>query len=1552
MKRWIRKLFPAGHRPISRQERFNLLALEDRTNPVVTTSFVGGTLTINLSGSADFALIEANSNEGDAQTSIRVSDKNPPTTGNLQTFNGVNSISVNNTSGNLFNNTQVLLLSFSVFTAPRINLSGSFSVNNFVSQVITSQLNPLTASDISIETMKLSDNRSTPNAPRPQFSAPSIRITATGSGDAIGSAQSPLGLDGGSGLLIANTTQNNGNQYFALKSGQIRNVNGQIDQINAGTGTVNLFGGQLFGLGNNDFGDQTIFNLDPNAVMTVFNSETIGGLNGTGNVGVSAGGVKTLVVGGGNTSSQFDGTLKDVAGTPAGPGGVLALATTGTGTFKLTEATSNYTGDVTINSGSTLVVQTADLNNDNPTSSALGNPSKSRNINVVGTLNIASGSLFGSASATPSVILNVNGGTVTNSNNAATTFGPIVLNGGTMAATGGFNQDYQAFILSGSLTVGGNAPSKITGTGANAGINLGANTQITVADATGNGNADLVISARIFNQNGNKSSAPGGFTLNGPGKLELNAVNAYTGQTTVASGILGGTGTIVGPVLVQSGGTIQPGSTTAGTLSTGMVTFQSGGTFGVKINGSTAGQFDVLKVAGTVNLGNAKLVLADSVFATGPITIINNDGTDPITGMFAQGNVVTGTTGNYAINYQGGDGNDVVLTPLLPAGPLLVDNAGDADDGNYAVGQLTLREAINLSNQNPGADTITFSAKLGDIVLSSAELAITDKTGTTTITGPTTGTQVVRRDTSDTFRIFNINAGASASISNLTIRDGFALANGGGILNFGTLSVTNSTIADNATQFDGGGIWNNGVLTVTTSTISGNNAQAGDFSPGTSGGGGIFNVGTLTLTNSTISGNVAFDGSKKTNGAVGGGINNFGTLTITNATITNNRAEASGGGGGILNNNSGTLLVNTIIAGNFGGSAPGQMGSANDVSGQGVNTSSSNNVIGDAASAGGLTNNFNFSTNTGNFVGVADVLNPTLANNGGPTRTHAINPNGPAIGTGSKSAAPAADQRGFMRPADPTFFPDIGAVEPQLLSLAPPNLINGSLNTPYNQTLTASLPGLPAGTTFTFALDSGNLPAGLTLSSAGVISGTPTSTGTANFSITATASTGDLALPSARSITITATKSPPTISNIVNQAGQPSAVIGPIGFTVGDAETAAGALSVTAKSSNTVLVPVNNVTFGGSGGNRTVSVTPVAGQTGTTTITVTVTDGNGATANDTFLVTISTTPTGPNRLLVGFQQFAAGADAGGSAVTLFNPDGSPRFSVTPFPGFTGGVRTAAADFNSDGVADIIAGTGPGRATRVVVLDGITQKQLFTVDPFEASFTGGVYVAAGDVNGDGVQDLAITPDEGGGPRVDMYSGNGFAKIVSFFGIDDVNFRGGARATIADMTRDSVGDLIVVAGFGGGPRVAAFDGTTLSKTPEKIFGDFFAFEQTLRNGIFVTAGDLNGDGFADLIAGGGPGGGPRVLVFDGQSLLSNQYEHLANFFGGDPDSRGGIRLAVKDLDGDNRADLVVGSGSRAGSRVTAYLGKNIAPAGTPSNALNFDSFAGFTGGVFVG
>lgn len=318
--------------------------------------------------------------------------------------------------------------------------------------------------------------------------------------------------------------------------------------------------------------------------------------------------------------------------------------------------------------------------------------------------------------------------------------------------------------------------------------------------------------------------------------------------------------------------------------------------------------------------------------------------------------------------------------------------------------------------------------------------------------------------------------------------------------------------------------------------------------------------------------------------------------------------------------------------------------------------------------------------------------------------------------------------------------------------------------------------------------------------------------------------------------------------------------------------------------------------------------------------------------------------------------YAVGVGPGGtSTVNVLDASGNTVYSIDAFPGFTGGVRTAVADVNGDGTPDLIVGTGPGIATSVKIFDGSTKELLFTLEPFEASFTGGVFVTAGDVNGDGFADIVITPDEGGGPRARVFSGNGFAQIADFFGIQDANFRGGARAAFGDLNADGIVDLLVVAGFGGGPRVAGFDGISVATgtpTPEKLFADFFIFEQSLSNGVFITSGDLNGDGNSDIIAGGGPGGGPRVFALSGADILNGMETPLANFFAGDPENRGGVRLTAKNLDGDDLADLVVGAGNGAGTQLTRYLGKDITPNGTPPEHGSFDAFPGFTDGIFVG
>ena len=93
-------------------------------------------------------------------------------------------------------------------------------------------------------------------------------------------------------------------------------------------------------------------------------------------------------------------------------------------------------------------------------------------------------------------------------------------------------------------------------------------------------------------------------------------------------------------------------------------------------------------------------------------------------------------------------------------------------------------------------------------------------------------------------------------------------------------------------------------------------------------------------------------------------------------------------------------------------------------------------------------------------------------------------------------------------------------------------------------------------------------------------------------------------------LTVTPGNTAPTIADIVDRSTNEDTSTGAIAFTIGDAETAVGSLTVTRASSNTAVVPLANVVLGGSGANRTVTVTPAANQSGTATITVTVSDGS------------------------------------------------------------------------------------------------------------------------------------------------------------------------------------------------------------------------------------------------------------------------------------------------------------------------------------------------------
>jgi large repetitive protein len=249
------------------------------------------------------------------------------------------------------------------------------------------------------------------------------------------------------------------------------------------------------------------------------------------------------------------------------------------------------------------------------------------------------------------------------------------------------------------------------------------------------------------------------------------------------------------------------------------------------------------------------------------------------------------------------------------------------------------------------------------------------------------------------------------------------------------------------------------------------------------------------------------------------------------------------------------------------------------------------------------------------------------------------------------------------------------------------------------------------------------------------------------------------------------------------------------------------------------------------------------------------------------------------------------------------------------PLFLGGVHVALGDVDGDGTADIVTGAGPGGGPHVRVFSGVDLSELASFFAFDPAFVGGVTVAAGDIDGDGRADI-ITGAGTGSPHVRVFSGADLSELASFFAYD-TEFGGGVNVAAGDVDGDGLADIITGAGIGGGPDVKAFSGADLSE-----LASFFAFDPAFAGGVSVAAGDLDGDGFADIIAGAGPGGGPDVRIVSGADL-----SELTSFFAYDPAFGGGVNVATGDLNGDGRTDLITGAGPGGGPHVRIFSGVDL-------------------------
>ncbi|QEL13436.1 beta strand repeat-containing protein [Limnoglobus roseus] len=829
-------------------------------------------------------------------------------------------------------------------------------------------------------------------------------------------------------------------------------------------------------------------------------------------------------------------------------------------------------------------------------------------------------------------------------------------------------------------------------------------------------------------------------------------------------------------------------------------------------------------------------------------------------------------------------------------------------------------------------------------------------------------------------------------------------------------------------------------------------------------------------------------------------------LNIVNDTFTGNQAGTSGGAISVQqnenigqNNRTGAAIDFVTITGNsaaFGGGVAGAS------SGTSIPVSLTNSIVVNNTAPTSPNLNATLRQSGGNLIGTStggsgyvasdriDETAPglgTLSNNGGATQTIPLLAGSPALGLAGTPGpfAFSRDQRdiGLIRPTG-------GPLDAGAFQARPPAGVADSFTTPFNTTLTRSaatgliVPNDTAGEPTVAALTATNVSAlsnpaagALTVNPDGSFSFVPTSgfSGSVTFTYTATdvrstapiTATITVAAPNAvvaandaystpfnTALVVPIRGTPPNV--LANDSGgnaqltatlvtPPTAAQGTLTFntngsftftptngftgnasftyTATDGFTTSNPAIVTIAvgASTTITTAADNFTTpfetvftqaapgvlandsGGSGALTAALVTPPAAAQGTVTVSpngsftfkpalgfsgtasfaYAATDGFTTSSPTTVTITVGVTPTTVT--------FAVSEGAGGQPIVkTYRPDGTfIREFVTMDPGFDGGVRAATGDVNGDGFADLVVGAGPGGAPRVQVFDGKTGSILFDFFAYETSFTNGVFVALGDVTGDGRADVVVGAGSLGGPRVRVLDGNGFGLVQDFFAYDP-SFRGGVRVAVGDVTGDGKAEIVTGAGVSGAPHIRVLDGTTLGEQ-----AGFFADDSNYRGGVFVSVVDgivvtsldsvpdftgtvletiyptlpnINGQssGRSPLagelalpavvrtfsISGGRAVAGPSVTPF-GTDFLGGVRVGSGGLVNGSPTivvapGIGGPGVVKRyAIGGTTVAAVPSGSGSGLVRRFAVSSASTLAPIGT-----DFDPFIDFNGSIYVG
>ncbi len=681
-----------------------------------------------------------------------------------------------------------------------------------------------------------------------------------------------------------------------------------------------------------------------------------------------------------------------------------------------------------------------------------------------------------------------------------------------------------------------------------------------------------------------------------------------------------------------------------------------------------------------------------------------------------------------------------------------VTNTADTGAGSF-------RQAILDANAATGADTIVFSGAgaSGTITLTTGQISVTDAL---TITGP--GAAALTLQAGANARILSIDLataveGQLVSISGLTFAGGNISGNGGAITNLDArLQLTSAVFSGNKATSQGGALYGRSATTIDNCTFSSNQSV--------STGGALINRAPTTITNSLFADN------KSTTGDGGAAYISYSSGLIQNSTFTGNEA---GENGGAINGRS-LRIDGCVVSGNTAGTEAG----TTDGTGGGIHfyggLELTNTIItGNSSDRGG-----GIGTDYGG--GIATIRNTQITGN---TATEATIDNGGGGGGFFYNVSLVIENTTIAgNTSTSTALGGGGGL----------SLYGGTI-TLRNVTITGN--SIAAGT------------------GAGVfVKGAPSNGGPGTVNLENTIVFGNTGGTDLAVSTNPGFNSIATINAVSNLIGTPgnglngtntNNLIGvdPLLGTLADnGGFTAGAPGKSQVVQTIALLP----------GSPAINAGLTALASGLTT------DGRGTGFPRVIGIVDLGAFEIASQAVPDNTVFVAGPGAqngnGGGTVVAYNPDGTVKATINAFPGFTGGVRVVTADVNNDGVDDYVVGAGPGGTATVKVFDGKTNAQIVEFVAYPA-FTGGVYVAAGDFDKDGFADVVVSPDQGGAPLVTVFDGQDLSagtvsQVIQFLGIDDTTFFGGARIAVGDVNGDGLPDIAVAAGFLGGPRISVW------------------------------------------------------------------------------------------------------------------------------------------------